>query len=151
MTTRGRKRIEEEGDLNKKRLRDQAKRAKDTGKRARGAKSRGPAHQGDATGAVVVTQTKKGEELTNRKSLKCLKWTQRNSNDKSKTCGHRRSNQTGEKRGEMQTILRIVQRSRTGEEWPSGMGGDKRASYLRITRVQPATWIASVDARPDPG
>jgi len=66
MITRGRKRTEEEGDLNRKRLRDQTKRAKDTGKRARRAKNRGPAHQGDAT----VTQTKKGEELTSRKSHK---------------------------------------------------------------------------------
>ena len=70
MITRGRKRTEEEGDLNRKRLRDQAKRANDAGKRARRAKSRWPAHQGDATGAVVVTQTKKGEELTSRKSHK---------------------------------------------------------------------------------
>ena len=33
MITRGRKRTEEEGDLNRKRLRDQAKRAKNTSKR----------------------------------------------------------------------------------------------------------------------
>ena len=69
MITRGRKRTEEESSLSQKRLREKAKRAKDIGKRARGAKSREPAHQGDATG-VVVTQTKKGEELTSRKSLK---------------------------------------------------------------------------------
>ena len=72
MITRGRKRTEGEGDLNRKRLRDQAKRAKDTSKRARRAENRGPAHQGDATGAtiatVAVTQTKKGEELTSRKN-----------------------------------------------------------------------------------
>jgi hypothetical protein len=55
MITRGRKRTEEEGDLNRKRLRDQAKRAKDTGKRARRAENRGPAHQGDATGATIAT------------------------------------------------------------------------------------------------
>ena len=30
----------------------------------------GPAHQGGASGAVVVTQAKKGEELTSRKSHK---------------------------------------------------------------------------------
>jgi hypothetical protein len=74
MITRGRKRTEGEGDLNRKRLRDQAKRAKDTSKRARRAENRGPAHQGDATGAtiatVAVTQTKKGEELTSRKRHK---------------------------------------------------------------------------------
>ena len=72
MITRGRTRTEEESDLSKQRLRDQAKRAKDIGKRASGAKSRRPAHQGEAlaTGAVVVTQTKKGEELTSRKSHK---------------------------------------------------------------------------------
>ena len=81
MITRGRKRTEEESNLSQKRLREKAKRAKDIGKRARGAKSREPAHQGDATGVVVVTQTKKGEELTSRKSLKCSKRTQRNSSD----------------------------------------------------------------------
>ena len=70
MITRGRKRTEEESSLSQKRLREKAKRANDIGKRARGAKSREPAHQGDATGVVVVTQTKKGEELTRRKSLK---------------------------------------------------------------------------------
>ena len=75
MITRGRKRTEEESSLSQKRLREKAKRAKDIGKRARGAKSREPARQGDATGVVVVTQTKKGEELTSRKSLK------RNSSD----------------------------------------------------------------------
>ena len=48
----------------------QAKRAKGIGKRARRAKDRGATHEGDATGAVVVTQTKKGEELTSRKSHK---------------------------------------------------------------------------------
>jgi hypothetical protein len=71
MITRGRKRTEEEGDLNRKRLRDQAKRAKGTSKRARRAENRGPAHQGDTTGATIatgaVTQTKKGEKLTSRK------------------------------------------------------------------------------------
>ena len=70
MITRGRKRTEGEGDLNRKRLRDQAKRAKDTSKRARRAENRGPAHQGDATGATIATgavQTKKGE-LTSRKN-----------------------------------------------------------------------------------
>ena len=66
MITRGRKRTEEESNLSQKRLREKTKRAKDIGKRARGAKSREPAHQGDATGVVVVTQTKKGEELTGR-------------------------------------------------------------------------------------
>ena len=55
MITRGRKRTEGEGDLNRKRLRDQAKRAKDTSKRARRAENRGPAHQGDATGATIAT------------------------------------------------------------------------------------------------
>ena len=70
MITRGRKRTGEESNLSQKRLREKAKRAKGIGKRARGAKSREPAHQGDATGVVVVTQTKKGEELTSRKSLK---------------------------------------------------------------------------------
>ena len=56
MTTRGRKRTGGEGDLIRKRLRDQTKRAKDTGKRARRAKNRGQLtiHQGDATGAVVA-------------------------------------------------------------------------------------------------
>ena len=59
MITRGRKRTEEESNLSQKRLRERAKRAKDIGKRARGAKSREPAHQGDATGAIVVTQSGK--------------------------------------------------------------------------------------------
>ena len=70
MITRGRKRNGEESGLSKERLRDQGKRAKDIGKRVRGAKpeSRRPTHQGEATGAVVVTQTKKGVELTSRKS-----------------------------------------------------------------------------------
>ena len=91
MITRGRKRTEEESNLSQKRLREKAKRAKDIGKRARGAKSREPAHQGDATG-VVVTQTKKGEELTSRKSLKCSNRTQRNSSDnQEKPAGTKRS------------------------------------------------------------
>ena len=86
MITRGRKRTEEESNLSQKRLREKAKRAKDIGKRARGAESREPAHRGDATGAVVVTQTKKGEELTSRKSLK------RNSSDnQEKPAGTKRS------------------------------------------------------------
>ena len=90
MITRGRKRAEEESNLSQKRLREKAKRAKDIGKRARGAKSREPAHQGDAT--VVVTQTKKGEELTIRKSLKCSNRTQRNSSDNpEKPAGTKRS------------------------------------------------------------
>jgi hypothetical protein len=50
--TRRRKRTEEESDLSKKRLRDQAKRAKDIGKRARGAKSRGSPR---GNSAIVVT------------------------------------------------------------------------------------------------
>ena len=86
MITRGRKRTEEESNLSQKRLREKAKRAKDIGKRARGAKSREPAHQGDATGVVVVTQTKKGEELTSRKSLTC-----NSSDNQEKPAGTKRS------------------------------------------------------------
>ena len=38
-----------------------------------------------------------------------------------------------------------------GEEWPSGMEGDKRGGYLRVARVRPAMGVALVDARPVPG
>ena len=57
-------------------MRDQTKRAKDTDKRARRAKSKRQAHQGEATGAAVVTQTKEGEELTSRKSSYTRKTTE---------------------------------------------------------------------------
>ena len=58
MITRGRKRTEKERDLSQKRLREEAKRAKDIGKKARGAESREPDRQGDAIGDATVTQTK---------------------------------------------------------------------------------------------
>jgi hypothetical protein len=61
MITRGRKRTEKERDLSQKRLREEAKRAKDIGKKARGAESREPDHQGDAIGDATVTQTKMGK------------------------------------------------------------------------------------------
>ena len=49
--------MENKRDLSKKHLRDQAKRAKDIGKRTREAKSKEPAHHVDATGEDDVTQT----------------------------------------------------------------------------------------------
>ena len=112
MITRGRKRTEEESSLSQKRLREKAKRAKDIGKRARGAKSREPAHQGDATGVVVVTQTKKGEELTSRKSLKCLKRTQRN------FCDNQEKPTRGTKRSTEEDIEVSTKKVKNGqEEW----------------------------------
>ena len=111
MITRGRKRAEEESNLSQKRLREKAKRAKDIGKRARGAKSREPAHQGDATG-VVVTQTKKGEELTSRKSLKCSKRTQRNSSDNQEKPAREKKRSTAD---DIEASTKKVKNGR--EEW----------------------------------
>lgn len=100
MITRGRKRTEEESNLSQKRLREKAKRAKDIGKRARGAKSREPAHQGDATGVVVVT-----------KSLKCSKRTQRNSSDN-------QEKPAGTKRSTAHDIEASTKKAKNGqEEW----------------------------------
>ena len=104
MITRGRKRTEEEGDPNRKRLRDQApaKRAKDACKRARRAKSRGPAHQGDASGAVVVTQTKQGE-LTSRKSHKPVEGKERSADDIEDNTERAKSGQAEFRDGRRQT------------------------------------------------